>query len=108
VKTIDALRKARELISDPARWTQGFFAHSKTGRRVDPRGRSAVCWCVLGACDRVAGRSRNANADAQIALHKARPRGYRNVAHYRDRPKRKHADVLALFDRAIAAAERES
>lgn len=43
------LKKARKLIKNFDRWTDGPEAIDKRGREVDPDGRKAVAWCAVGA-----------------------------------------------------------
>lgn len=96
--TIDILKAARDKISDPVRWTKGFLARTKDGLATGPRNKNAVCWCANGALFSVAKR-----ADAAKALFFLRgfiPGGYCNVSVFNDNSTR--AEVLALFDRAIA------
>jgi hypothetical protein len=49
----DAL-KLQELLSVPERWTQHDMAKDASGRCVLARSHSAVCWCLLGAAQKVA------------------------------------------------------
>jgi hypothetical protein len=44
----DLLADIATLLTDPARWTQGAFARTATGRGCDPRDPEAVCWDMLG------------------------------------------------------------
>ena len=55
-REVEALRQARALIADPARWCQYEGARGRSGRGVDLLGRSAVAWCALGALERVCWR----------------------------------------------------
>ncbi len=55
--TLEILKGTRELISDPARWTQSAFARSASGRMIASSSALAVCWCVAGAINRVAATS---------------------------------------------------
>lgn len=48
-RTIEVLRGARELISDPERWTRGTLARDKDDCVVRPQSPAAVKWCVVGA-----------------------------------------------------------
>lgn len=43
------LEAARDLLSDPERWTQGVFARDENGVQVRPKDASACKWCLLGA-----------------------------------------------------------
>mgnify|MGYP001604621475 CR=1 FL=1 len=88
--TAGILRDAKALIDTPAKWTKGVYTDDK-GRR-----------CALGALQSVtaseAGRRR-----AGRELERALP-AWGSVTHYNDH--HSHADVMALFDRAIEATER--
>jgi hypothetical protein len=48
-KVVDVLRRARALIADPARWTEGRLARDAAGRSVKPNDPRATQWCVVGA-----------------------------------------------------------
>jgi hypothetical protein len=98
VSTLEVLRAARAYISDPEHWYKGGYGY---------RGRS----CALGACIRM---SKHSWPEAQGALNRAVPDWWRVVSEetcrnpittYNDRPQTTHADILALFDRAIAVEE---
>lgn len=101
--TVETLRAARELIADPERWCQEVAARGKSGRPVDPTGRAAVAWCAIGACRRIARRDADFVAAfdrlgrAAFAVDVAHP-GVFNDTH-------DHAEVMAMFDRAIREAE---
>lgn len=96
------LREARELISDPKRWTQGKNARDVNDQFADPIGPAAVCWCAEGAIRRVVAEDwyrlhsllATLNAEVNDAIHRF------NDSHT-------HTEVLAAFDRAIELAEAE-
>ncbi len=53
---LENLKKVRELLSDPKRWTKGSFARTKiTKRSIGPTEANAACWCIRGAVTKVAG-----------------------------------------------------
>ena len=96
---LETLKAARQLISDPAKWTQGWFARNALGELVDVDSSSAVCFCSIGALCRVesaayseAKRTLERNISDGLSL------GWFNDTHT-------HAEVLALFDAAIAELE---
>ncbi len=95
----DVLVKARELIATPDRWTKGAFARTEAGAIVPPDRPVAACWCAIGALRRVTGDTgyRGAFVELQSAADYDLP-------HWNDAPERTHDEVLAAFDRAIAAA----
>jgi len=41
--------KVKELLADPARWTQGHFARNADGIPTASDSQGAVCWCISGA-----------------------------------------------------------
>ena len=84
---------ARALIDTPEKWGKG------DGRK---------CMCAVDACFAVY------DAQAAYALDNATPAGFgggkaklRPAADFNDHPDTTHADILALFDRAIAACTTE-
>ena len=87
----DDLIAAKALIDTPEKWGKG-------NGRVSPQ---APRLCVLGACRR--------DADVAHALADALPNdwGGHLVHQFNDHPSTTHADIMALFDRAIAKAAGE-
>lgn len=47
------LRKAKKLLEKPKAWTRYTFARDIHGRDVEPASKEAVCWCAVGAAERV-------------------------------------------------------
>ena len=101
--TVEILEKARELISDESRWTQGSYAKDEKGEGTLPWREEAVCFCALGAIKK-AGNFHDDCSEPAIFLGRVLrdDMGLHSVDEYND--SHSHADVLALFDRAIAAA----
>lgn len=105
----EVLRKARALIEKPENWTQGALSRSPDGEVCLPEEREAVCFCSLGAIERVCvtGEQPLAHTPAVGYLKAALlARGeslQAPIANFNDT--HTHAEVLSLFDRAIAAAE---
>ncbi len=98
---LDVLRAARALIAEPERWTQGEYAVDAEGRRVPALAPEALRFCAVGACER-AGCKPLAGAGVIHALVTALPAGQRSrITDFNDA--HEHSEVLALFDRAIAA-----
>jgi hypothetical protein len=115
---VDALKDARAIIEDPAKWTRGKAAADASGRFVQPTARDAVCWCVQGALERAYGgmgttkEERQATWDAFDLLDGVAadmdpefdddyPEGTAS-AWFNDH--HSHDEVLALIDRAIQKA----
>lgn len=119
METLEVLEQARALITPPEAWTTKAFAREKPsiawpeGLGVQSSAPEAVCWCAIGACRKAAGvvnlfDANYAASDSAVqALGKQlRPEGWEGsyfeaVHFYNDN--QTHAEVLALFDRAIAA-----
>lgn len=102
--TLETLRAARELIAKPGGWTQEFFARNASGERTNKFGPDAVCFCAYGAIDRAAGHSFS-EADRRFMEALFDATGRDDVADWNDAPGRTQAEVVALFDKAIAAEE---
>lgn len=65
--------KVKELLKTEDKWTQGYYARTKTGTFVDATNRSAVCYCLRGAvekCYRKAGARIEAEAKLRAAIRK--------------------------------------
>ena len=109
---LELLQNARQLLSDPARWTKGCFARNAEGQAVHPVLGKAACWCSVGAIRKEFSREhgytdRSATVssflDAHLLLHQLLSSGKHSagIPSFNDHPDTTHADVLALFDRAI-------
>jgi hypothetical protein len=97
--TKDILIKAREIISDEKNWTQKAQARDKDGHEVSYLRPWAVCFCSVGAVERASiGHPRRALA----ALDFLSGEICSNIAEFNDTSS--HAEVLAMFDKAIANA----
>jgi hypothetical protein len=91
----EILTAARELISVPERWTQGDYAKDKDGRSCLEDDEGAVCYCSVGAISKV----RFSSVALEFLAREAG--GY--IPDFNDT--HTHAEVIAAFDRAIAAAK---
>ncbi len=98
---LGTLRKARELLADPAHWTRNALARAVTPEHnlsCSPRDPTATCWCLRGALHRVA-PDRDTGWRAEAYLERFVPGG--KVAVFNDAST--HAQVLALLDEALHA-----
>lgn len=93
----EVLIMARALIAKPEHWTKRSYARGLSGESVDAGSRNAVCWCSVGAIDRISlvdgGRALDALSTAM---------GGGGITSFNDSSD--HATVLAAFDRAIESA----
>lgn len=97
--TLEILKAGRELISDPARWTQNVTARDAQDDWAFASDQDAVCWCSLGALLKIGG---SGYQDAIDALDiSALQLGSQQATLFNDT--HTHAEVLAMWDRAIAA-----
>ena len=98
----EVLVNARELISKPEAWTKRSYARSAGGDPVVPYSPKAACWCVSGAIS-ISGRDITVRWAARDAILFAAGTSVMDVPTWNDAPERTHAEVLAVFDKAIEA-----
>jgi hypothetical protein len=98
---LQALIAARAKIDAPEKWTKGAMARDKNGNSVEHDASDAVSWSVAGAMETGPWFNHAFNL-----LEEFLPEPLRFLDGYEDDPATTHADIMALFDRAIAA-ERE-
>ena len=109
MKPSEVLRAARAKIKKAENWTKGAYARDAAGKFVYAVETEAHSFCSLGACRTVV-FDKHGDGDelvyegAKRALKRELLRdGEQEIADFNDT--HSHAEVLALFDRAIAAAE---
>lgn len=100
----EVLRAARAKIEDERCWTKGASARDADGYPLSPYAPDAVCFCAFGAVLNALDDRCVVAADAAPFIRFLRLETVGPVSFFNDT--HTHADVLALFDRAIAAAER--
>lgn len=97
MKTIDVLRAAREKVAQG--WTQGATARDEEGFWVGVRTPAARSWSADGAVQ-FAARTLKMKKTVMLVL---RAISGDDLVHWNDSVGRTQAQVLDLFDRAIAA-----
>lgn len=97
----ELLIKARSFIENKDSWTQGYFAKNSDGFGINPDNENAVCFCSWGAMEKAAGHRLDLEDDNSLR-HLKQFMDY-NIPKFNDH--HTHAEVLAAFDAAIAAAE---
>lgn len=116
-QAIEVLRKGRKEIEDPTHWIKGEAAATAEGAPVDPTDPRAVCFCAIGSVRKYStepsGRgmiNTYPGLKAMAALRAAIPSEAPalRIPTFNDNPKTTHADILALFDRAIAQLENQA
>jgi len=99
----EVLIKARAVLAKPEAWTRGWYARAADGRKVPANSEAATCWCMAGAVKRAAGPDATEALlnGAEFAL--ARETRTKYLDTFNDNPRHSHADILRVFDRALAA-----
>jgi len=99
----DDLRAAKGLIDTPEKWLKGNLAD-----------KGNTCFCTFGAAQFGPQRkwSKGVDTAATLALVDALPEPFRSgvatkhrLAVFNDHPSTTHADIMALFNRAISTSE---
>jgi hypothetical protein len=102
--------RARELISDPRRWTQETYALFKNGHLAEPEDARAHRFCAVGALmrashelasDPIQSRQLAAKTGEELERFANLPKR-RCLEDLNDRRTNGHATVLNLFDRYLA------
>jgi hypothetical protein len=107
------LRAAKALIDTPAKWTQSVLARDSMARQVGIEDRNATCFCSMGALLRHC-RDKELPGEARKTISEALDNvaeltagdDSTNIVIYND--EHTHAEVMAVWDKAIELAEKES
>lgn len=102
--TSEVLRTARAKIEKPENWTQGAWARDADQHDMMPQMAGACSFCAMGAVQFITGESEAFYVSMQ-ALKRSLETAHVSVLAFNDT--HTHAEVLALFDRAIEAEEKE-
>jgi len=104
ITAAEVLKKARNLISKPENWTQGYAARNKLGAPVHIYSEDANCFCAVGAVGRAVHELElNSKERDVLLLSYFDPVLHTSVAEFND--SNTHNKVLELFDKAIAEAK---
>lgn len=98
----DNLIAAKTLIDTPEKWLKGALSDSQE-----------TCFCAMGALGHSGGfglvssdeNPEMASLIANIPSHFSKIGSKHRLAEFNDHPDTSHADIMALFDRAIMKAE---
>lgn len=103
---VEVLTCARELIADPKHWTKDTLARNSAGLVVDVNSPDACQYCSMGAIIKCAPSTdmRGVDYTAMDALSRV---VVVPVPAFNDRDATTHDDVLAAFDKAIAAEKKK-
>ncbi len=102
---VDILTAARDLIAEPEHWTQGVSARNKFSEKIHPAHPTAVCWCTLGALQKVGNPAFHYEAqdilfESALKLHPQ----WRGRFLYGFNDSHSHSEILQVFDEAIRYA----
>lgn len=106
MKTSEILIRARDLIADPARWTQKSSARDAQGSRVNAFANTATCWCSDGALVKATDWPTGYEAygrSSRVLRETVAGMGLDSYVDFNDT--HTHAEVMTLFDTAIATAQ---
>ncbi len=97
---LDTLVKAREWLSDPAHWCQGHLILDANGIDCGMTEAPAAS-CAWGAINLAKGCTSGSSSEEYALLESLC--GHERLQYFNDADATTHADVLALYDRAITA-----
>jgi hypothetical protein len=94
--------KVKDILSDPSKWTQGFFARDKLGQPCEPLDENAVQYCIVGALMRAYGRGQRyaAYARAMKAIAAIYGEAPITIDDWNDAPDRTFDDVRRVLEAA--------
>lgn len=101
--TLEILEAGRARIEKG--WCQGHYALTAESEIPLSATGPPAAWCAIGALIDVQSRPFPREADNFLEAAVMEWSGYANVLRWNDEPGRTQADVLALYDRAIAKAK---
>jgi hypothetical protein len=117
---INLLVDTRTFLAERDRWVQHAWATDRHGQNADIHSPAAVSWCALGGLEKTLqhqipwtyeDRDRTViRAAAMTWLHLAGVEiveGWDGVDTYNDDEDRTHEDILVLYERAIALADKQ-
>lgn len=107
LKPSEVLAKAADLIEPEGAWTQSVRARDTAGRWVDALELGAVCWCLVGAVQRVTGRAGSEAYAAPELNWVASVVRRRDPASWNDAQSRRQATVVSALRAASELAKAE-
>ena len=112
---VETLQGMRDLLAGPKRWTQGARAKNALGEDTNPIGEDAVCWCIVGAYQRIATKEvrqdiyedfRADEAGQYLQREAFRLSDLKNPWSFNDL--HTHPEVIALIDAALINAKKDA
>ncbi len=103
----DILSKAADLIEPPGAWTQFARGRDAKGIWEQPRSPKAVCWCIVGALERVDPTEYPDEYRHPALKYVAKVVRRANPSHWNDGINRKQRQVVAALRKAADLARAE-
>lgn len=103
-RVTDALVRAKKVIEDPSSWCRGACARDEGNLVVASHSMAACRWCAHGALLKAFGGVVTAefhNCESLLCASLPETK-HRHYMGYQDDLATRHADVMEMFDRAIA------
>ena len=106
---LEQAREVRELLSVRARWTKGADARDGNGEATGAINKTAVCWCLDGAIEKVTYENKvGAHSADYFRLRHAFnidvPREH-GIFGFNDRPETDHKVLLNQLDKTVSRLE---
>ena len=108
MKPSELLIKAQAVIADPKHWTQDVYAKDAEGQVTKTLSPDAVCWCSLGALDKIAHEENTYSTHSTAAGYLdvvADECGYSGIPDFNDNLS--HETVMKAWDKAIKLAKED-
>lgn len=95
-KPSEKILQAMEIIGSPERWTKCTLARDSDGVAINLRDSDAVCFCSIGALDKVKS-SATVKHYVSTSVPLTTTYGFAGVIDFNDAPETKHKDVMNMF-----------
>lgn len=110
-RVVELLTKAKKLIDKPEKWTKKAGSRDAGGVSVDVSSNQSVCFCSLGALIKAQPFEPVLFGAAKDLLDSSCPKFFLGdtpgwILAYNDAAETTHEDVMKVFDKAIAKAEK--
>lgn len=89
--------EAMEIIGSPERWTKNTFARDSDGNGINLRNSDAVCFCSVGALDKVEADIKTKNYVTNAVPIRNKEEHFYGVIDFNDAGRTKHNDVMNMF-----------
>lgn len=101
----EQLTEAQKLIQDPKNWTKGAGARNIHNEITGTLSDDAVCWCAIGALDKISGNGRAHSQTYGALYYWLEKMDIHSIAIFNDSISTSHEDVMELFDNARELAK---